>query len=234
MLNPALDQNRLKVEFQKKQRLLIKDVLLPEAAQALFACLEREVPWGLAYTDSQGHWEQRAEELAPLSDTQLAALYRRVLERASKDFAFIYNTYMMVSAYREQRDPHLVLHRVTEFLNSQECLEFISELTGVGKLIKANVQATRYLPGHFLRRHNDITPEKGRELAYVLNLTRNWHSDWGGQLQFMDTGEEIVDTFSPQFNSLSLFRVPMWHCVSGVTMYATNPRYAITGWFYSK
>ena len=57
-------------------------------------------------------------------------------------------------------------------------------------------------------------------------------ADWGGLLHFLDpTGQRAVDTFTPVWNSLSLFRVPQMHEVSLVAPWAGSPRYSITGWF---
>ena len=41
----------------------------------------------------------------------------------------------------------------------------------------------------------------------------------------------VVDTFTPLWNSLSLFRVPQPHVVSLVAPWAGSARYSITGWF---
>ena len=50
--------------------------------------------------------------------------------------------------------------------------------------------------------------------------------------QFLDpSGRRVVDTFTPLWNSLSLFRVPQPHVVSLVAPWAGSPRYSITGWF---
>lgn len=45
----------------------------------------------------------------------------------------------------------------------------------------------------------------------------------------MDESDTVTESWVPQFNCLSLFKVPAWHCVSCVAPYATAPRLAITG-----
>jgi Rps23 Pro-64 3,4-dihydroxylase Tpa1-like proline 4-hydroxylase len=52
-----------------------------------------------------------------------------------------------------------------------------------------------------------------------------------GQLQFFGEGGDIVETFVPRWNSLSLFRVPQMHQVTLVTPWAGDDRYSIAGWF---
>jgi Rps23 Pro-64 3,4-dihydroxylase Tpa1-like proline 4-hydroxylase len=139
----------------------------------------------------------------------------------------------MVDAFKEGRDPGLLLHTVLEFLNSPAFLAFARELTGFEQIRRVNAQATRYLPGHFLRRHNDFSSENERLVAYVINLGHDWQADWGGLLQFFDETGQVSESFVPRYNTLSLFRVPQLHAVSLVAPWAEQPRFGITGWFLS-
>jgi hypothetical protein len=104
---------------------------------------------------------------------------------------------MMVRAYNEGRDPGLLLHQVLEFLNSPEHLAFTRMLTGENRIRRVSAQATRYRAGHFLRRHNDSSESDQRLYAYVMNLSRDWQADWGGQLQFLDPEGRVLETFLP-------------------------------------
>lgn len=65
----------------------------------------------------------------------------------------------------------------------------------------------------------------------MLNFSRGWCAEWGGTLQFLDGEGDVVETFVPHFNSMSLFVVPTPHIVGYVAPYATAPRLSITGWF---
>ncbi|HEX6550951.1 MAG TPA: 2OG-Fe(II) oxygenase family protein [Gammaproteobacteria bacterium] len=233
MLNPDLDPERLTSAFATRQRLQIDDFLKPEAAEAFHTCLATEVPWELAYQNGEAGASVSKAAFEVMSATERAGLMQFIQRTARDKFQFVYNTYMMVQAYRERRDPDLALHRATEFLNSRECLDLIEKITGVTGLVYAKAQATRYLPGHFLKLHDDTQTDAKREIAYVIGLTKDWQAHWGGLLQFMDDEGCVIDTFMPRFNSLSLFRVPAPHCVSFVAPYATATRYSITGWFLS-
>ena len=127
-------------------------------------------------------------------------------------------------------DPGLVLHRVLELFNSPDYIAFVRALTGDARIRRANAQATRYQPGHFLRYHTDEEHSEGRLYAYVLNFSRHWQADWGGLLQFIDEDGQVLETFLPQWNTLSLFAVPAGHAVSLVAPWAQQDRLAITGW----
>lgn len=230
MLNPALDLAALASVFRDEGLLQIEEALRPEVADVLHHCLASEVPWSLAFRDAQGARKLWAEELAAMSPAERERLERDILEIARREFQFRYDSFMMVTAYKEKRHPDLVLHRVIEQINSAGWLEPMRVITGFPQIRRADAQATRYVAGHFLRRHNDLNEEDGRLCAYVINLTRDWQADWGGLLQFFDTEGEVSRTLMPRFNSISLFRVPVPHCVSPVALFATGARYAITGW----
>ncbi|WP_159431048.1 2OG-Fe(II) oxygenase [Fontimonas thermophila] len=204
----------------------IADFLLRDIAERLAACLYHEVPWMTA---------ERGQPDSPAWDPQtrqkrMPAAYRV----ASTGFHFVYDRYLIVDAMREGRDTHLLVHQVLRFFNSPPFLAFIRELTGDSELMMVGAQATRYLPGQFLRVHDDRHDEENRRYAYVLNLSRDWQPDWGGLLHFVDDGTGPQEVFVPRFNSLSLFKVPMRHYVSFVAPWARQPRLAITGWWHAR
>jgi SM-20-related protein len=229
MIDNSLDIDRWKRELATHSRVQIADFLQLDAAERLRDCLAREVHWTLAER-SESTSRTRGREQA-LTDAE----YRQVLDtayaRARDEFQFVYDSYMLVRARKEGWDPELILHFVLEFLNSPEFLDFARYLTGDAAINAVNAQATRYRPGHFLTPHEDIHETEGRRYAYVINLTRNWKPEWGGLLQFIDAAGNVIDTFAPRWNSLSLFRVPALHAVSLVTPWAGEERLAITGWF---
>lgn len=234
MLNPQLDLVALAGRFKAKQRLLIDGVFQESVADDLYRCFEKEVPWGATYIgQNRKPVVIPAEKLVTLSRREWAGILNTANTTPAERFQFLYNIYAMVPAYLEKRDPHLVLHRVLEYINGAEFIHFVRTVTGVQSVTNADAQATRYIPGCFLRKHSDYEEGKGREVAYVLNLTRDWYPEFGGLLQFLDEHDDVSDTFSPRFNTMSLFRVPMWHQVSYVVPYATQARYAITGWVRS-
>lgn len=234
MLNPALDVRTLAEEFSRNNRIQVRDVLMPDAAEALHHCLAKQVPWGLAYIDGEENKLIQADKVAGFTAADWSALDTRVQARPESTFQFLYNSYMMISAYKEKRNPQLILHDMVEWINSPAFLQLIRAVTGIGSIMGADAQATRYMAGHFLRKHNDQVGNQYREIAYVLNLTKDWKPEWGGLLQFMDEGGTVTETYMPTFNSLTLFRVPMWHHVNQVAPSVSSARYAITGWGLSR
>ena len=231
VIDPGIDLEYWRAELARRTRVQIPGWLAPQAAADLQRCLAEDVPWGLAHRTADGPVSTRAEALAALDAAGRARLLADAQALAARDYAFAYDAYHMVTAYREGRDPGLLLHRVLEAFNSPEYLGFARALTGEPRIRRASAQATRYRPGQFLKYHTDIDSREGRLYAYVVNLSRRWEADWGGLLQFIDEAGAVVDTFVPRFNCLSLFRVPQGHAVSLVAPWAGEDRLAVTGWF---
>lgn len=205
---------------------------LPSAdADALHAVLRERVDWSLAYREDARPALLAPAALAALGEAGYAERLAGIARAARGRYAFAYESYPMVAAYLERRDPDHPLHRLLEALNAPAHLEFVRALSGDAGIRRVSAQATRYRPGHFLRRHDDLETTQGRRYAYVLNLGRDWVADWGGLLQFLDADGRVIDTFHPRYNSLSLFRVPAAHQVSLVAPWAEGERLAITGWW---
>lgn len=231
MISNDVDFSPYRLQFQRAGRVQVPGFLQAAAAERLHQCLRHEVPWTLAERIDGQPKTTPAADYAAMSEEQLQQIYQQAYTRARDGFQFVYDSYMLVRAMKEGRDPDLVLHVVLEFLNSPEALEFARWMTGAPDIVATNAQATRYQPGQFLTHHDDKFDDENRAAAYVINLSKNWHPDWGGLLQFHDASGGVGETLMPRWNSLSMFTVPQSHSVSLVSPWAGEPRLAITGWF---
>ncbi len=230
-LNPGLDVEAAARAFAHRGRVRIPDVLERASAARLRGSLSAEVPWRLTYNEGSKNLILDSAALERLGERTQREVLRNVLSRAQHEFQYLFRTYPMVSAYVTGEDPALFLHYVFEWLNDSRTLEVMRTITGIDTLRKANAQATLYRPGHFLTQHDDSGyPDQHRRVAYVLYMTRGWRAEWGGQLQFLTEDGDVEEVWMPRFNSLGLFMVPTPHVVTYVSPFATQPRYAITGW----
>lgn len=231
MINESLDIAAARSTLQRMGRVQLRDYLQGDAAERIERCLLEEVPWSLSLRENNEARAISARELAELDEATRDSMLQRVRESARGKYAFAFESYLMIQAYKRGDDAGLLLHRLLEFFNSPQHLAFLHALTGDNRIRRVNAQATRYQPGHFLKHHNDSHASDGYLYAHVLNLTRDWQADWGGLLHFIDARGAVEQTFMPIFNSLSLFRVPADHMVSLVAPWAERPRLAITGWY---
>jgi SM-20-related protein len=230
MLNNAIDLNRYRRLLVQHTRVQIPDFLQLDAAETLHRCLREDIPWALAERSGGVSHTIDATTYAGMDAEARQLLLKKAYARATTEFQFSYDSYMIVRAVKEGWTPN-PLHTVLEFLNSPEFLLFARRLTGEPTINRVSAQGTRYRAGQFLTRHQDREAGENRVCAFVINLSRYWDSDWGGLLQFHDVDDRLVDAFVPYWNTLSLFRVPQSHTVSLVTPWAGAERLAITGWF---
>ena len=231
MINNDLLLEPLRARLRAHGRVQIPGFLQEPSALRLHQCLREEVPWETAQRSDAVLADGQDRSPPPGSAADEMALAATCL-RAREGFEFYFDRYRMIDARRDGTDPQLVLHAVVDFLNSPQFLNFARQLTGDPAIRMVSAIGVRYRAGHFLRAHNDLANDENRAFAYVINLSRQWSPDWGGLLHFLDPEQRrVVDTFTPLWNSLSLFRVPQPHVVSLVAPWAGSARYSITGWF---
>jgi SM-20-related protein len=229
-LNPALELKALKAAFATDGRVHIPDVMEAAAAKRAFDCLKNEIAWNLTWCDDAGTKNLFARERAGKSPQEIQAIHREAFARArAGKFQFLYSNFAVEDAYREKLIDDLFLARFYEFINGEEFLAAMRQVTGEETIVHADLQATAYGPGHFLTEHNDFDPDKGRKVAFVFNFTPEWRAAWGGILQILEADGTLFGLV-PAFNALNLFKVPTRHVVTQVARFCPAVRYSLTGW----
>lgn len=234
VLNPALDTAALAAAYAVDQRLQVRDVLTEASAERLHRLLGFETEWGMIWQAGEAEPQLFREELSRrLPPHQRQEISRKLSEAMSgRDYAFLYSVYPILSAYLDRWAPGGPHEQLLEELNSEPMLEFVRRVSGIPDLVKADAQATLYAANQFLAVHNDWEPERGRRVAYILNLcAEDWRPDWGGYLNFYDGDGDVVAGYRPRFNAINLFTVPQSHNVTYTAPFAPVGRFAITGWF---
>jgi Rps23 Pro-64 3,4-dihydroxylase Tpa1-like proline 4-hydroxylase len=231
-LNASLDRRELASRFAATGRIQILDFLHPADAEGLADAALR-IDWQLVLNTGTRHVDLPRPQLELMGRQRLDAVVAEIEKRAANEFQYLYENYPLgdLADRGALADPLLAAGYAT--LNSEGVRAFLRDVTGIATAF-CDMQATRYGPGHFLTVHDDEAgPAKNRKLAYVLSLTEGWSPVWGGQLQFLD-GQRVVESFTPKFNTLSLFRVPTPHHVSQVASFAPKGRISLTGWFRTR
>nr|WP_137676339.1 2OG-Fe(II) oxygenase family protein [Parerythrobacter lutipelagi] len=237
-LNPDLDRDALAQQFARNKRVQIRDLLTRETAEEIRLILANHTPWGLAFKAGEGPGIEPQQVLAqegktPEGQQKLQQLFKTTDQAAAAgDYAFRYGQFSLVQNVQEQWDPGGPHELLLEYLNAEEFLDLVREITRIPGLVKADGQATLYASNHFLATHNDSHVAEGWRIAYVMNFTiDDWKRDWGGYLVFFDEDGDIIEGYRPRFNALNMFLVPQSHAVQYVPPFAPMGRLAITGWF---
>jgi Rps23 Pro-64 3,4-dihydroxylase Tpa1-like proline 4-hydroxylase len=226
-INPRLDHAAIRDALTRTRRALIRDFFEPPVVEALATALAT-VDWTLLYRDERGDRRLTGDELRALSPERRMQLSAGINQLAAHGYQFSFYSHPIV--HTAQRGESDLLSRFVRWMADEEFLSVMRSLSGLQDIDRVYAQATMYTRGSFLNVHTDEVQVENRRLAYVINLTPRWRPDWGGLLHFDDGEGNVIETFFPHFNSLSLFLVPQNHFVSFVAPYAQAERLAITGW----
>lgn len=216
-------QQRLQQDLCEKGFARIENILEQTAAQQLHQCLS-ELDYQLALFHNGAAKSVKDSDILALTPQEQQALLEDIHHYASRGVGFMYGRHSV-----DAHSPEL-LQSLYKDLNSevvQSCFSHISEQ----QIVRTSAQATRFIAGQYLTRHNDVVEAEGRVYAYVLSLSKNWHPDWGGLLQFFEADGTPTHSYAPKFNSLVVFDVNKIHSVTYVAPFAKSPRLSVTGWF---
>jgi len=125
----------------------------------------------------------------------------------------------------EPTDP--VFKQIFDMMSSERLLGAVRKITGQDVQAVETAFVSKYVSGDHLGPHTDASPTS-RQLAFVINLSKDWDASWGGNLVI-----DNVHTISPQFNNLVMFDVRgpgRLHYVSPVTDNTDETRLAVSGW----
>lgn len=231
-LNPALDTARYAAAYARDRFVQITDFFEPEAAEAIEQVLREQMSWQLVFAiPGQGVIQLTQQDIQAMGRAGLEARLKEVIALATRNIGFCYSGYPMIESAVSGRDPGHPIHQVTRFLNSPAFLEFGETVIGHRGLTKVDAQATLFTKGNFLTRHIDEGARKERRAAYTIGFSRNWQTDWGGLLMFIDQQTtEVTSGHLPRFNVLTLFDGLRVHSVSAISPFAGDGRYSIVGW----
>lgn len=230
-LHPGLDPEPYAKLYAEKQIVQIPGIFEPELVHAINEML-KTLPWRLVYvTPEDGVVQLTREDLQRLGQQGINQRMAKVMELATKNYGYCYNTYQMNEARRDRLDPDHPIHQLTAFLNSPEFMEFGAQVIGeAGTITNVDCHATLYTRGSFLTRHVDDGAHHERRCAYTLGFTEGWMTDWGGLTLFLDENTDISEGYLPRWNVLTLFDGRKIHSVSAISSFAGKNRMSVTGW----
>ena len=228
-LNPRLAPRDYAAAYARDGMVQVPDLLDAASAEWLDLALEHDTPWHLSLKTPEGGKLLSPQEIQTLGRDALNTQVQRALLEGRNGFSFIYLAYPIIKSFLTGQEPGHATHALLQFFNDIPFVEFAKAVTGETGVTKIDAQATWFRPGDFLTLHDD-TGEGERRAAYTLGLSRDWRSDWGGQLMFHDKAGDIERGFKPGFNVWTVFRTPRMHSVAPVAAYAGGKRRSITGW----
>ncbi len=238
MINPNLDVDKLAEAFKVQKKLKIENFMQADIIERMYNACLTSVPFKTIYFLDGKYQNKSQSEMLNMNQVEAKDTNDKITAAAQKGVGFLYEGYLkswIKSEVADETNSELTfLHQIFNYMQSDEILNKIRQITGNQDITNFEPQYTRFTPGHFLTRHRDVVPGRGRRYACVLSMTKDWHPDWGGLLQFYKENGSPVDAWMPQFNALSIFDVSYIHSVTYITPYATNHRLSLTGWYVAK
>lgn len=227
-LNGQLAADAWNQEYVKDMRCRVTNILDRESARSMAQTTLENAQFKQAHISGNRYREISKEEFSQMDMSSRQALVREVYALAREGIGFWYGRQGLNKGITGP------LEKIRRWLDSEEVLDTVRKITGIASLSPPSAQITSFAPGDFLTRHKDDVTAERRKVAFVLNLTENWHPDWGGLLQFFHDSGETRDSWSPVFNSLCLFDVKHVHSVTCIAPFSPKVRLAISGWFHER
>jgi len=223
MLNSALNIPQLQHIFSQQRAISIQNILQPQHAESIHKSLQK-LDWYLEIND----YEPGSRLRIPLTDLKHPnAPLLNVLDEVDHQLNRKKLFYMRLNVDGiDFKDD--ILGEFSNYLNSDEFLGPMRQLTGMPVITHCWMEATCYKSCCFLGGHRDDHHANNR-VAFVFNLTPYWQLDWGGLLMLTNPNSHPI-IVPPLWNSLSMFVVPRDHLVSAVSPGAQSERYSVTGW----
>ena len=222
LLSNDIDAPGYVSRFTHKGRIRLEGAIAAADAEAVHHALEQQTPWELHLVSGEGKPEviNRAE-LNALPASTIQTRLQEAAERAQSGLSYLRLGVDLTT------DEVPALAEIAGLIRSDAFARFCENLTGLSGLELTTLMATCYRPGDFFTRHTDTAAR----LCFEWNFTRDWRSDWGGQVLFHSPSGDIEGGIMPRLNDLSLYAGDQPRSVASVAAYAAGPRFSLAGRF---
>ncbi|WP_226644936.1 2OG-Fe(II) oxygenase family protein [Microbulbifer variabilis] len=227
-INNEIDLLFWRNKFSSDLKCRVSNLLNLDSAHLIKSKIQNYAEFKQAHIAGKQYSEISKEEFKQLEANERLSLIKSVHKQASNGVGFWYGR----QGLNQNSPTHLA--SIYNLLSSEEMMSNVREITGISSLAYLSAQLTAFAPGDFITRHKDDVSSEKRRVAFVYNLSENWHPDWGGLLQFYKNDGSPTESWTPQYNSLCLFDVKHIHSVTCVAPFAPKLRIAISGWFHDR
>lgn len=206
---------------------VIKEFLHPDVAQRISSHIENAKSSEWKHYYKFGPSERPMYSDNTIRDEFLKQNIYKKLEESLLEGHFTYRLKRLVKCTDESCECAICYLR-KEILSTPDFLQFIGGLAKIEGLQLVEDFASVYGHGDFLSIH----PDPNFDVAFILNLSKDWKYEYGGCLTVFDKEDPVV--ILPEYNSLVLLYLGedgVDHYISEVSNLAPEPRMAVSGWF---
>jgi SM-20-related protein len=210
--------------FANKGRIRLEGALGLDSAGAVHLALEQQTPWVLQLVNAQGAPEEISRsELDSLAPSLIQTRLQAAAQRAQADFSYLR---LGFHDFDGLENDHAV-KALADLIAAPDFTAFCHGLTGLSGLELQGLSCVCYRPGDFLTRHTD----NSARLMFEWNFTKDWRSDWGGQVLFHSPSGDIEGGIMPRLDDLALYSGDQPRSIASIAPYAGGPRFSLTGRF---
>ena len=229
-IQPQHRAEKLSEPLQHRGRLQVPNFLAEHSALELYQLLQEHSHWYLTYNEGQQNYESEESAFSALPTSQQQKFLNNIYSRARENFQYLFKQYYISQAVKLGENAGHPMHEIHDWVNSEEFLGFMRQLTKSPEATRSDSYASVYEPGHFLTMHDDSHADHDRVAAWIISMTPDWDENWGGYLTFYDEEGNVTEAFKPTFNTLNVFTIPQKHAVQLVAPFAGSLRTSYMGW----
>lgn len=229
IVNPYLDIVKARRDYRDFKWSRLADVLLASIAERVIHELVKKVEFENCFMVADNEVGMSDTHLAALPEEQRAKLITQVYESASLGKGYLYACKNIDCEYQSNEPTMLV--NVFNWLNSNDTLELVSDITGCGELQFASCNAVRFSKGHFITNGAQCFDTEKGKVGFVIDLTPDWNSNWGGLLHLNSVYEGSGVTFTPMFNNMVLFESSYDVSVTYLANFIKYNKFSLMGCF---
>lgn len=229
-LNTLPNPTKYQSLFKKDGIVTIPNFLNPTIAGEIYGYMSMQMPADWWYISSLSETNQKIiHSLAEIDSEKEGEIKRD----ANKQFNNNRFSYVFYRTYENHYKGCVCMEcKLRQYFSQPIFIQYMSRLLGIPLNKMNELFLSKYDKDCFLTTHNDNGNGK---IAWVLNMTAHWQPQWGGHFVLLDQNRQTIKrTVVPQFNSLTVFRIPekigVPHYVSHVVVDKQN-RFAVSGWF---
>ena len=135
-LNPGLDLASLADAFKANGGFIqIPDILQVQSAERIYETLLRNTLWGLAWFDGKPQFRHQ-NDVKRLQQQDFATINQNIMTLAQQGYSYLYHCYPLLTAWQEQWQPDHLLMRFLEFVNMDNMLRLVRQVSGIESIIK--------------------------------------------------------------------------------------------------
>lgn len=130
------------------------------------------------------------------------------------DAEFEFDSLPLLVNGQSARTPEL--EAVTAFVHGKALQTFLSGIVGDANAKVSAAHVTRYRPGDYSG-GIEGAPAPSALAAFTIDFSQQWDIDWGGLHLFVGEDGNIAQGLMPEFNALTIFKLPQENFISQLT-----------------